>query len=189
MSRSYRIRVRQTLRRVIRASDHVSSQLELPEILPPEQMAELLARELTSRGFRRQGQQVVRKQKGVTIAVDLDSGTITVSAQTQQKVDLSLEREGRAYVDSGPGAQQVKGQLRDALQASLEKEAGQQQTQLQKQVTDQLEAALGDLKQELDQAVNRATAAALKLKASQMGQIKALTEDPASGSLTIVVEV
>ena len=42
MSRSYRLKVRETLRKVIRAEDHVSSQLELLEILPCDQMAELL---------------------------------------------------------------------------------------------------------------------------------------------------
>ena len=86
MSRAYRIRVRESLRRVIRAHDRVSTQLELLEVLPPEQMAQLL-------------------------------------------------------------------------------------------------------REELDQAVNRITAEALKQKAAQIGQIKELTEDPQSGSLTIVLEV
>lgn len=190
MSRSYRIKVRETLRRVIRASDHVSSQLELLEILPPEQMAELLARELTGRGFKRQGDLVSRKDKGVTITVELAGGTVTVQAESQQQVDLSSEKDGRVYDDArGPHAQQVKQQLREQLKASLEKDAARQQGELQKQVTDKLEGALADVRKELDQAVNRATAAALKLKASQMGQIKSLSEDPASGSLTIVVEV
>jgi hypothetical protein len=188
MSRSYRLKVRETLRRVIRASDHVSSQLELLEILPAEQMAELLAKELTGKGFQRQGGSVTRKQAGVTVTVELDSGTVTVQAQSQQKVDLASEKEGRAYDDVGQSAAQVKGQLREQLRQSLERQAGDQQSQLQKQVTDKLEGALGDLKKELDQAVNKATAAALKIKASQMGQIKSLSEEP-SGALTIVVEV
>ena len=45
------------------------------------------------------------------------------------------------------------------------------------------------LRAELDKAVNRATAEALKQKAAKIGQIKEMTEDPESGSLTIVVEV
>ena len=48
---------------------------------------------------------------------------------------------------------------------------------------------LGDLRRELDQDVNRVTAEALKRRAAQIGQIKEMTEDPQSGSLTIVVEV
>jgi TATA-binding protein-associated factor Taf7 len=190
MSRSYRIKVRETLRRIIRASDHISSQLELLEILPPEQMAELLAKELTSGGFKRQGDQAVRKTKGVTITVDLADGTVTVQAESQQHVSLTSQKDGRAYGDDGgASAKQLEKQMRENLKASLEKDAARQQSELQKQVTDKLEGALADVRKELDRAVNRATAAALKVKASQMGQIKSLTEDPASGSLTIVVEV
>ena len=46
MSRAYRIKVSESLNRVIRASDHVSTQLELLEILPQETMAALLEKEL-----------------------------------------------------------------------------------------------------------------------------------------------
>jgi hypothetical protein len=56
-------------------------------------------------------------------------------------------------------------------------------------VTDRLEGQLRDLRQELDQVVNRVTAESLKRKAAQLGQIKEMTEDPQAGSLTIVVEV
>ena len=43
MSRSYRISVRECVNRVIRAEDRVSTNLEMLEVLPPEQMAGLLA--------------------------------------------------------------------------------------------------------------------------------------------------
>ena len=45
------------------------------------------------------------------------------------------------------------------------------------------------MRKELDQVVNRVTAEALKKKAAQMGRIKEVSEDKASGSLKIVVEV
>ena len=41
MSRSYRIAIRESLRRVIRAHDNVSTQLEILEVLPCDEMAEL----------------------------------------------------------------------------------------------------------------------------------------------------
>src|SRR4051812_21416739 len=115
MSRSYRIRVRETLRRGIRAADHVSSQLELLEILPPEQMGELLAQELTSRGYRRQGQQVVRKDKDITVTVDLQSGEVTVRSDSKQKVELANEQQGVVYDDVGPNRQQAESKLRDQV--------------------------------------------------------------------------
>ena len=108
MSRAYRVSVKESQNRVIRAEDHVCTDLEILEVLPPEQMGELLSQELEKRGFERDG--------------------------------------------------------------------------------DKLEGQLQDLRQELDEAVNRVTAEALKRKAAQMGQIKEMTEDE-TGNLTIVVEV
>ncbi len=60
---------------------------------------------------------------------------------------------------------------------------------MQTKVTDRLEQQLAGLRQELNQVVNRVTAEALERKAAQLGQIKELTEDPQTGSLTIVLEV
>jgi hypothetical protein len=189
MSRAYRIRVRESLRRVLRAHDRVSTQLELLEVLPPEQMAQLLADELKGRGFEEKGGALVRKQNGVTVRVDPASGTVTVEAEASQEAALQGEKAGRAYDDVGPDAKKVQKQLREQLRKDLEKEAEQKAAELQSQVTDRLERELGELRRELDQAVNRVTAEALKRKAAQLGQIKEMTEDPQTGSLTIVVEV
>lgn len=186
MSRSYRIKVRESLRRVIKASDHVGSQLELLEILAPEQMAELLAKELVARGFERSGTTATRTTKGVTVTVDLECGEVTVRSDSQENLKLETERDRIVYEERTSAAEK---DLRDRLKESLEKDAQDRQTQLQKQVTDRLERELGDVKKELDGAVNRATAEALKVKAAQMGQIKSLTEDPSGNSLTIIIEV
>jgi len=189
MSRSYRLKVRETLRKVIRAEDHVSSQLELLEILPCDQMAELLAKELVSRGFKREGDKVVREEKGITVTVELESGEVTVSATGKTKVALTLEGSGYYNNDGGSGKAAAEKQIRENLAKQMNKDADKHKEALQKQVTDRLEGELMDIKRELDQAVNRATAAALKLKASQIGQIKEMSEDPQTGSLTLVVEV
>jgi hypothetical protein len=189
MSRSYRISVKECLDRVIRAEDRVSTQLEILEVLPPEQMAGLLSDELERRGFQREGGALVRKEKGVTITVEPESGTVTVTAEGADRVQVEAVKEGRAYDDAGPNASKVREALRQEAQRDLEKKAEDKAGALQSQVTDKLEAKLGEVRQELDQAVNRVTAEALKRKAAQMGQIKELTEDPQTGSLTIVVEV
>jgi hypothetical protein len=189
MSRAYRIRVRESLRRIIRAHDRVSTQLELLEVLPPEQMAQLLTEELKGRGFEEKGGALVRKQSGVTVIVDPKSGTVTVESAESHEAALEGEKDGRAYDDMGPNAKMVQKQLREQLRKDLEKQAQQKAAELQTQVTDRLEKELGELRRELDQAANRVTAEALKQKAAQLGQIKEMTEDPQTGSLTIVVEV
>jgi hypothetical protein len=189
MSRAYRIRVRESLRRTIRAHDRVSTQLELLEVLPPEQMTQLLTEELKGRGFEEKDGALVRKQKGVTVRVNPKDGTVTVESEASHEAELEAEKEGRAFDDLGPSGRKVQQQLREQLREDLEKKAEEKAAELQSKVTDQLERELGDLRRELDQAVNRVTAEALKQKAAQIGQIKEMTEDPQSGSLTIVVEV
>lgn len=188
MSRSYRISIRESLRRVIRASDHVTSQLELLEILPPEQMAEILAAELGSRGFKRSGQRAIRNDQGTTVDIDLTTGDVTVRAEGQEQLALSEEKDALVYDDAGPNERAVRERESAKLRETMEADAKARQSVLQKQLTDRLEGELADIRKELDQAVNRATATALKQKAAQMGQIKSLSEEP-NGSLTIVVEV
>lgn len=189
MSRSYRISVKESVSRVIRAEDRVSTQLEVLEVLPPEEMGALLAEELKQRGFEQEGENLVRRENGVTITVEPKTGTVTVAAESSRQVEVETEKEGRAYDDVGPSGKQVREGLRKEAQKDLEKKVSEKTATLQSEVTDRLEGQLCDLRQELDQAVNRVTAEALKRKAAQMGQIKEMTEDPDTGNLTIVVEV
>lgn len=189
MSRAYRIRVKESMQRVLRAQDRVTTQLEILEILPCEQMAELVRQELEQRGFKEKDGKLIRKQKGVTVTVDPETGGVEAQAEATQNVKLETEKEGWAYDDVGPGGRRTREALRDQARKELERKAESQEGRLQTQATDRLEAELGGLRQELDQAVNRATAEALKRKAAQLGQIKEMTEDAQTGSLTIVLEV
>jgi hypothetical protein len=189
MSRAYRIRVRESLTRVIHAHDQVSTQLELLEVLPREQMAEMLAGELETRGFQRQGRSAVRASRGVTVEVELDTGLVHVRAEASREVTVDGEKEGRAFDDMGPQAAKVTEELRKELRQDLKRRAGEHGGKLQSEVADRLEGELADLRKELNQAVNRVTAEALKRKAAQIGQIKEISEDQAAGSLTIVLEV
>src|SRR6185437_6002024 len=189
MSRSYRVSVRECENRTIRAEDHVSTQLEVLEVLPPEQMAALLADELEKRGFERDGTRMTRKQNAVTITVETTTSTVTVAAEASEETSIEAERADRAYDDVGPHAKTVRENLKEQVKKDIDNKAGEQTASLQTKVTDRLEGELCDVRQELDQAINRVTGEALKRKAGQMGQIKEMTEDPQAGSLTIVVEV
>jgi len=189
MSRSYRISVRECINRVIKGEDSISTDLEILEVLPKEQMAGLLADELEKGGFRRDGNQLVKEEDGVVITVDTETGKVTVSAESSATTKAEGEMQGRAYDDVGPHAGQVRENLKKELAKNLEKKVADKQAALQTEITDKLEGKLGDIKGDLDKAVNKVTAEALKRKAAQMGQIKEITEDPQSGSMTIVVEV
>ena len=190
MSRSYRISVRECVNRVIRAEDRVTTDLEMLAVLPPEQMAALLADELERRGYRRESDGVLtRHDDGVTVSVDPTKGKVTVTATAATDLNLEGQKEGRSFDDAGQHAKRTRDALRQELQRDLQRQASEKETGLQTAVTDRLEARLGGLRTELDEAVNRVTAEALKRKAAQLGRIKEITEDPQAGSLTIVVEV
>jgi hypothetical protein len=91
MSRAYRINVKESLERDLSASDEVCSDLEILQILPPEQMADLLRGELKGRGFEEENDKLVRVDKGVTVTVDPNTGEVSVKSETADKVELKAE--------------------------------------------------------------------------------------------------
>lgn len=190
MSRSYRICVRESVSRVIRAEDRVSTHLEILEVLSPEETAGLLSDELERRGFRRQDDGIlVRRAKGTVVTVDPATATVTAAVETAEVVKEEAEKEGRAFDDAGEHAERVRESLQQELRRDLQQKVSKKESALRTKATDELEAQLGALRDELDQTVNRVTAEALKRKAARLGRIKEITEDPQAGSLTIVVEV
>jgi FtsH ternary system domain X5 len=188
MSRAYSIRISENLRRHIEVSDGIQSKLEILDILPHEQTAALLERELAAAGFekREDGQWVRVDADGVTVRVDPKQSTVTVSASADADVDITRERVVKAWAEND-AATRERG--RQALADELEGDADEQQRDLQAKVTAELEGKLGDLRRELDQISNRVTVEALKQKAASMGEVQEVSEDPETGSLTIRVKL
>ena len=190
MSRAYRISVSESLRTVVKGSDHVSTDLEMLELLPKQDMAALLAGELEGRGFRREGDVLVRQQDGVTITIDPVAGKVTVTSELCEEVDLKQEVTGWGDEDRGHSDKaKIEQHLREQAKEQLGQQAASKEEKLTQQATEHLEGVLRDLQCELDGAINRVTAQALKQKAAQMGEIKEITEDTENGSMTIVLEV
>ena len=188
MSRAYRISVAESIRRHVKVEDGVQTQVELLPILCPERMADLLAAELAKIGFERDGGQARRvDEDGTEVTVDLEQGTVTVRLSAEADVELQRKASGAVY--DPKQTEKAEQQLRDRLRGELERQADAQQEELRQQVTEKLERKLRDLQAEIDKAVNRASAAALKEKAAQMGEIEEISEDQETGALTIKVRV
>jgi hypothetical protein len=75
------------------------------------------------------------------------------------------------------------------VKRQLESEAEVATESLRVEVTRKLEESLAGVRKELDDAVNRATAEALKQKARQLGEVTEISEDPETGAVTIRVKV
>ena len=167
----------------------MSARSELLEILPAEQMAELLARELERGGFQRRGSKLVRQQKDVILEVDPQTATVTVRVESSTEVEIKGESHAVLNREADRKTNQKTEDAARWKLKNLEKKVSGKEAELGAEVTKRLQGNLTDLRRELDGVVNRVTAEALKSKAAQMGQIKEMTEDRETGSLTIVVEV
>lgn len=190
MSRAYRITVKESSTREIKGADEICTQLEVLEILPPEVMAELLERELIQKGYQKQDDGTLARSDGnTTVTVDPKSYEVTVKATVGEEVTLEAKRETFGYDDVGPGQKEIRERLKKQIDEDLEQKAENESERLQGQATAELEEKLCDLQPELSEVVNKVTREALKQKARQLGNIKELSEDEATGSLTIKIEV
>ncbi|MFP2907823.1 hypothetical protein ACLESD_22800 [Pyxidicoccus sp. 3LFB2] len=188
MSRAYRVSVSESLNRVVQAEDGICSKLELLPLLSREELAGLLAEELASRGFTRDGDVALRTESdGVRIAVDVTTGDVSVTLADQAQVELTAK--GEVAVANPGQLPEAEVQARQKARARLEDEAQDASERLREQVTRRLEGRLRDLKSELDTVSNKVTAEALKVRARQLGTVEEIHEDAATGSLTIKVRV
>jgi hypothetical protein len=186
MSRMYRVRVSDSIEKLIHVADGVASDLELLPVLERGRMVELLAAELDKRGFSRDGDIATRQEgEGVVITVELPTGRVTVRAESEQQVAVAGERAASLR---GPDAK-IEESMREKLHQQLERDVQHREDALQRQTTERLERRLRDLREEMDGVVNRVTIEALKERAGQLGEIEELTEDAATGELTIKVKV
>ena len=190
MSRAYRVRVTESITETVRAEDGVCASLEMLPILAKERMGDLLGAELERRGFRREGGTATRTDPdGTEISVDLATAQVTVKAAGSKEVRKTVDREVVADQDTGgPGRRAAEEHVRQGARAELQQDAARERAKLSAEVTKQLERKVVDLRRELDQAVNRVTADALKEKASSLGHIEEMTEDP-NGGMTIKVRL
>jgi hypothetical protein len=187
VSRAYTIRVSQSIRRHVRVEDGVQTNLEVLAVLSREEMTELLAAQLLELGFEREGNVLSRvDEDGVTISIDAETSTVTVRLAAETEVNESIERSARIYEER---LVEGKARLEKSARAELEGHVDEERARLTGEVAEKLEAKLRDLRRELDGAATRATAAALKVRAAQLGEIQQIDENEETGEITIKVKV
>ena len=186
MSRMYRIRVSESVEKLVHVEDGVATDLELLPVLERPRMLELLAEELAKRGFTRDGNIATRAEEdGVVVSVDLESGRVTARVESERQVAVAGERSA-SVAQKTDAAEEA---LRAKLRAQLERDVQREEEQLRQEATQRLEKKVRDLQAEMDQVVNRVTAEALKERAGQLGEIEELSENAETGELTIKVKV
>lgn len=182
-SRPWKLTAGQPVKRAVVAEDHVRTRVDIPPILPPEETAEILKGELRPRHFEEDERgHMVRDRGGVRVDVEPRTGEVTVSVEASEEVELPPN-------NPSPCGCRMREILKEGLSEAQRRGLSDKQQALQEAVTSRLEGSLGRLGCEMEGIAHRVTAEALKRKAAQLGRVKEMTEDPQSGSLTIVVEV
>jgi len=186
MSRAIQIRVSESVVRTVHVEDGVQSPLEMLPILAPERMGDLLAKELENLGFERDGDKATRKDPdGVIVEVDLKTATVTAKVSADKRLEESIDRRATVAEERVAGAES---NLRDDVMRELDERLSARTEALRKEVTGKLEKKLGDLRNELDGAVGRATVEALTERARSLGNVQSVVEDGA-GNVTIKVKL
>ncbi len=199
MSRAYRIEVKETLEIKTKAHDRVESKLQLLGLLPPERLAEILGEELACEGFVANTNPATKKEllqrttKGadgteLIITVDPHLGTVLVETAAHREKTFVGMRTG-VVLDNLPLAAEEKTRLQQLVLEDAKTEESREQAKSQKSATNLLEGSLATLRELMDRVVHRTTLRALREKASSLGQIRSIDEDPLQKRLTIVLEV
>lgn len=184
MSRAYRIQTSRTVERVVVVDDAVCTDLELLPLLPKERLSTLLEDELKQRGFEVEEGVAVRDEEGnIRVEVDLETARVTVRATGETTVSHTATRG--SYADDDKARARIEREAETAANKRIDVEA----EAIEAQATQVLEAAVRELRDELDQVVHGVTASALKEKAASLGEITELSEDPETGEMTIKVKV
>jgi hypothetical protein len=185
VSRAYRIRVAETVRQHVVVEDGVECGLEILALLPPEEQSQLLAEELSRRGFEvLDGVAKRTESTGVVVSVDLERARVRVEKTIEREVEKTAQRT----FTSERNTEATEDHVRE-VRAAAEREIERERERTRQEATSDIEARLGDLRAELDEIAVRVTQGALRKKASRRGEVESVVEDPATGSLTIRVRV
>lgn len=184
MSRPYRVRVAETVRRHVVVEDGVECGLDLLQILPCEEQTQILAEELSRRGFTVTGDVAGRTtDTGVVIEVSLEEQRVTIKKRREKNIVQTADRTLQS--NTAEATEDHRAIVRQQAERLIE---GQKEAD-RRALTAELEREIGDLRAELDEVAVKVTQEALRRKASRMGEVESISEDPETGSMTIRIRV
>jgi hypothetical protein len=185
MSLSYRVSLE--VAEVVSADDKTIHQLDLRDILPEDEMKDLLREQLLARGFEEgeDGKLVREEDGGETITVDLETLEVTTELESESEVKGKVDAWGDA--ESRQSARrQAEGSARSQADALVER--GRKETQ--RKVTQQLADGERERIEEMNHTLQDVYAEALKRKARRMGEVIEQSEGTTeNGEYELVIKV
>lgn len=191
MSLEYQVCLKESISQVVKSADAVNYPIELTEVLPADEMQDLLREALKRRGFEElEGspqQLIALGAADEQIVFDLEAMEVRVTLEAEQEIEENVEVYGQGATEK-QAAQDARGQIqhsRDAAEARLEKQAEIAQQKL----TRALERSEEERLRMLNEVVQEVYAESLKRKAGQLGQVIDIQEGTNDGRYELTIKV
>ena len=185
MSLSYRVSLK--VCEVVSADDKTVHQLDLRDVLPEDEMKDLLKQRLLEQGFEERGEALVREheESGEVVTVDMETLELTAELELESEVSGNVDAWGDSHTRQ---AAKRQAEARAQSQADALLERGQKEAQ--SQVSQKLAAGEGARLEEMNQVLQDVYAEALKRKARRMGEVIEQYEGTnAAGEYELVIKI
>ncbi|MEQ8819972.1 MAG: hypothetical protein RLY93_06980 [Sumerlaeia bacterium] len=191
MSQMYRIALKSSVKRTITASDSITYPIQLTEILPEDEMKDVLKERLRAHGFEEQEDGTFRKpgEAGETITVDLEKMEAEASLSAERDMETEVEATGSGGTRTF--AQTEAQRVLAAKEQHAREMLGSKEKGLQEDLTGRLEESEEGRMRDFNEILQETYAESLKRKARQMGEVMEVREgttEDGQYELTIRVE-
>lgn len=179
MSQLYSIELKSAVTERIETADSVAYPIALQDILPQEDMKDLLRESLVNNGFEadEENENILTKQGagGEDIIFNLDDMEVTARLEDAKDVTAEVNATGRAYDDQEMARRNAQEKLK-AQEDAVRRELAKETSELQSELSDRLAESESERMREINEVLQDVYADALKRKAGQMGDIMEVHE-------------
>lgn len=189
MSQLYHIQLKASVSETYDLSDKTVHQLDLTEILPEDEMKDILKGRLQERGYEEKEPGIWSKQQEGGVEVNINLENMELSAHIKEEKELETEVAVRGSGYSRENARnEARNQLSHAQDSAKEKLDAEGQ-KLQRQLTKQLEEGEQERLREVNEILQEVYAESLKRRAGQLGEIMEIHESKEQGQYELTIHV
>ena len=190
MSQCYRVQLKASVSTTVDVSDKSVNRLELTEILPEEEMKEILKDLLKADGFEEGSNNRLSKkgEEGETIVYDLDKMEVTASLEESKVLSTEVTGSGSAWDDRTAARINAQQNLEKAKE-NAEYDLESQKDDLQVELTQKLKASEADRVKDIHEYLQQVYAESLKRKARQLGDVMEIHESKDQDNYELVIKV
>lgn len=195
MSQCYRVQLKESVTRVVKGEDSISYPIELTQILPPEEMLDLLKEQLKEQGWEADNEDetvfVTEGPGGEALRIDLEEMELTASISSERIVKTQAEAHGASERSENQAQADAKAKLAQEVQMRGDSIEDAGTKELQAEVTEQLAESESDRQRQMNEILQKVYAESLKRKARQLGDVVETlesTSEDGNYELTIRIE-